>query len=156
MEKKEKKVGGRPSKLTEKFIDVAENVINEYILACTDADILFLINQSLEEKERIGETTWKRWKNGNFSTKEHHNREELGKRFMAFIKKALIIEKNNLLKEVRKGKPGWQAKAWILERKFKEYNLRVQSDVRVEATVKQKTEQKAQSLIDEALATLNK
>lgn len=115
--------GGRPSKLTMKFIKIAEKVIDEYILACTDKEIVFEINDRLDEKERITDKTYQNWKAGKFV------KGDLGISFFRLVKKTLMLEKNNLIAEVRKGDGNWQSRAWILERKFNDWNIRMKIDV---------------------------
>ena len=48
------------------------------------------------------------------------DRQKLLVDFLALIRKALAACEYELLQEVRKGERGWQAKAWILERRFRE------------------------------------
>lgn len=108
---------GRPSKLTDGFIEVAGRVINgETALYLTDEDLLFLINEELEPKERICDATFENWKAGKVSD------DKRAKIFLGLIKKALTNEKLNLFREMKKDTQ-WQRKAWILERKFKEWRL---------------------------------
>ncbi len=40
----------------------------------------------------------------------------------------MIKEEIGLLKEVKEGKLNWQSKAWILERKFDEWNIKHQQE----------------------------
>lgn len=109
--------GGRPTKLTDKFFAAAEEVINgERALYLTDEDLLFIINEKLEQENKITHVTFENWKAGKISD------DEKGKRFFGLIKKALTNEKINLFREMKQDTQ-WQRKAWILERKFKEWRL---------------------------------
>ena len=122
---------GRPSKLTPKFIKVAKEVlglvdeggekkkcISEMgAIIHTDEDLLFLINDKLPEKDRVGDMTWKRWKAGG-------TEESKGSEFRSLIKRALTQQRAALMKKMQGDGAGvWQKWAWILERKFNEWNL---------------------------------
>lgn len=118
----------RPTKLTEEWLDVAESVLKEDGSSLlTDEELLFLINDRFDdEKKRITQTTYTNWKN---KVKNDDKLDEIGKRFFALIKKALFTEKRNLLNEVRKGENNWQSKAWIIERKFDDWNIKRKQDI---------------------------
>lgn len=118
----EKNLGGRPTKMTEKFQKVAEEIIYANILACTDEDILFLINEKLDESEKICDATWENWKAGKQSDDDRKSW------FLGLIKRALIIEKNNLLNSLKTDDKAWQRWAWIIERKFDEWNIKQKSE----------------------------
>ena len=114
---KDKKVG-RPTKLTEELIEALKEVANDSIYL-TDEDLIFLVNEKLPEENRIAIQTFKDYKAGR-----RQQNSDLIDEFANLIKKALTNEKINLLKKVEKGENGWQSKAWILERKFTEWNLK--------------------------------
>lgn len=109
---------GRPTKLTQKVIDTLKKVVED-AMYLTDKDLVFLLNEKLDKKEKISYETFRAYKNGN-----RQGNSVLMSEFVTLIKKTLIQEKKNLLKELRNGEFGWQAKAWILERKFTEWNLK--------------------------------
>ena len=113
----EKKKVGRPTKLTPKLIE-ALKVVSENAIYLTDEDLVFLVNDVLEPKDKIAYKTFRDFKNG-----EAQQDNELMLEFSTLIKKALLKEKLALLRLVKKGDNGWQSKSWILERKFKEWNL---------------------------------
>ena len=48
------------------------------------------------------------------------DRQKLLVDLLALVRKALAACEYDLLKEVREGERGWQAKAWMLERRFRE------------------------------------
>jgi hypothetical protein len=116
--KDEKNKVGRPTKMTPELLTALNEVINDNIY-CTDEELVFLLNERLTEEQRISDETFKAYKNGY-----RQEENELMTQFVTLIKKALIIEKNALLSELRKGEGNWQSRAWILERKFKEWNLK--------------------------------
>ena len=63
---KKKNVIGRPSKIhafIEKFSEqMAIDDIAKQVIFLTDAELVFLVNQMLPEKDRISNQTFKRWK----------------------------------------------------------------------------------------------
>jgi hypothetical protein len=114
-----KKKTGRPSKI-DKFIEVAKEVLfKESLMLLTDEELVFLINEQLEEKDRIAQVTFKKWKSGDYS-----ELGETGKEFLSLIKKALVIQKESLFKKFQNDDRAWQRWAWIIERKFSEWNLK--------------------------------
>ena len=125
---------GRPTKLTDKFIEIAKKILDEDMNAIilTDEDLIFLINEELKKEniETIANSTFRNWKANN---KEDNIDEldEMGKEFLALIKNALIRERNNLFEKLKTEEAGlWQKYAWIIERKFDEWNLRQKHDVK--------------------------
>lgn len=117
-----KHAGGCPSKLTPKFLQVAKQVIEDDELnacICTDEELLFMINANLEGKEKIGEVTLRNWKQGKFGAKG-----ELGQQFLSLYKKALINQRRRLFDLMLQDEKAWQKYAWIIERKFDEWNIR--------------------------------
>jgi len=113
-----KKRVGRPTKLTAQLIKILDEVVGNAIYL-TDEDLVEELNERLSEKDRISLNTFKDYKSGR---KQSENL--LLVEFSTLIKKALRREKINLLSELSEGEQGWQAKAWILERKFSEWNLK--------------------------------
>ncbi|RLD69237.1 MAG: hypothetical protein DRI95_00665 [Bacteroidetes bacterium] len=120
MEKKKK--NGRPSKLTKELITALEKVVKNAIYL-TDKDLVFMLNLELPVNQQIKYQTFKEYKHG-ISQGENPLIEE----FTTLIKTALVKEKINLLEKLKKGENGWQSKAWILERKFSEWNLKTISE----------------------------
>jgi hypothetical protein len=118
-----KNKGGRPTKLTDKFLNVAEEVVNDDINAIilTDEELVDEINDKLQEKERITYRTLRNWKDKNKKDKEL---DEIGKRFFPLIKKALIKQKKHLFDKFRNEPNQWQKWAWIIERKFDDWNIK--------------------------------
>lgn len=116
--------GGRPTKLTQELIDTFKQVVNENILYCTDEDIFLLLNERLPKENQISHPTFKNYKAGKVTEKN-----DLFEEFLSVIKKALINERRNLLHELRTTDGQWQRFAWILERKFAEWNLKHVSEV---------------------------
>ena len=109
----------RPSKI-DRFIEVAKDVLfRDGLMLLTDEELVFLINENLQESERVAIRTFKLWKSGDYAEKG-----ETGKEFLPLIKKALIIQKETLFKKFSNDDRAWQRWAWIIERKFSEWNLK--------------------------------
>ena len=110
---------GRPTKLTREFIDALTDVVmDNNVVYLTDEDLIFLLNEKLPPEDRIAINTFRDYKTGR-----RQSENLLIVEFAALIKKALVAEKQSLLDRVDQGANGWQSKAWILERKFAEWNL---------------------------------
>ena len=60
--KKNKKVG-RPTKLTPELIDILKKIVDNAIYL-TDENLVFLLNEKLEEKNKIAIGTFKNYKSG--------------------------------------------------------------------------------------------
>jgi len=109
---------GRPLKISENFINAARKVINNISsIAWTDEDFLFEVNWELEQKDKISIDTFYR-----YQKKEEES--SILKEFCNLLKKARNQAKDELIRLVHEGKQNWQARAWILERKYPEYNLK--------------------------------
>jgi len=128
---------GRPTKLTEDWLEIAEEVINDDINAIilTDDELVLLINDEIDkqdiqekekEKQKISDRTFKRWKKKN----KEGNKEldEIGKQFCHLIKKALLKQKKHLFNKFRSEEGQWQKWAWIIERKFGDWNIKYRYD----------------------------
>ena len=125
----------RPSKI-DRFIEVAEKILfKENLMLLTDEEFVFLINQELSEKERISDRTFARWK-----AKDFEEGDEVGKSFVMLYKKALLHQKENLMKSMIKDDRAWQKYAWIIERKFKEWNLKIITENKNDNTTTHKGE----------------
>jgi len=109
--------GGRPPKW-DKVITVAKEILNsENIMLLTDEDLVFLINEKLDN-DTISQSTFEKWKSGKISDDKSANK------FLRVIKKALIEQKKELFKKFSNDDRAWQRWAWIIERKFSEWNLK--------------------------------
>ena len=109
----------RPSKI-DRFIEVAKDILfRDGLMLLTDEELVDEINENLDKKDRISQRTFKRWKANNFDEEG-----DLGKEFCPLIKKALRNQKENLFKKFSNDDRAWQRWAWIIERKFSEWNLK--------------------------------
>lgn len=111
---------GRPSKIN-KVLEVAEEILfKQDLMLLTDEEFVFLINEKLTDKEKISDRTFARWK-----AKEFDDNDEVGRNFVMLLKKALLTQKENLMKKFQNDDRAWQRWAWIIERKFSEWNLKI-------------------------------
>jgi len=95
-----------------------------------DEELLEEVNLHLEDKSKhICKRSFERYKkkalsiaenDSNLPQKEH----ELYVSFCRLIKKALIQQKTNLFNRLLSSSSNWQRFAWIIERKFDEWNLK--------------------------------
>ncbi|MFV8339139.1 hypothetical protein ACNQGL_07695 [Flavobacterium sp. LB3P21] len=121
IEKQDKRIdNGRPFKM-QKWVDELKIVLStEDILFLSDQDLHFLVNQKLEVNEQISKSTFEKWKAGKFAPDE-----ATGKEFIKCIQYALIKQKQLLSKKMMEDTSGqWTRYAWIMERKFTEWNLK--------------------------------
>ncbi len=119
--------GGKPPKLTKTFITVLKEVLaeDEDFVLLTDEKILSLVNEKLPQDKKIGQRTFREWKTGN--SPKHAPNE--ARAFRLLIKRALVKQEIALIKKMKSDDKGWQRFAWILERKFNEWNIRHKTDV---------------------------
>lgn len=120
MEKKRPQ--GRPEKWTvwvAKMQDLLEEEHPVGLAVCwTDEQVFEEVNCRLPEEHRIDIRTFQRWKAGEID-------DEVGRVFMSSYKRSLRTQGENLLKKLSEDVPGgWQKWAWIIERKFDEWNIR--------------------------------
>ena len=81
-----------------------------------------LTNDLVEEKQQIADRTFERWKLGDVKDSIYFD-------FCRLYKKALTIQKKNLFKKLQSDDDKWQKYAWIIERKFDDWNLRSKQEV---------------------------
>ena len=124
-----KKPPYRPTKLTDRFIIAANEVINEEINAIilTDEELLSKINDKLPEEAQVSVETWKDWKAGTSPVEQN----KLLDTFHLLIKKALIRQKSDLFRKMGYDDKAWQRWAWIIERKFDDWNIKQKQDLNV-------------------------
>jgi len=107
---------GRPTTLTPEIVLFVSELLKDGLnaLLYTDEDIREEINYELSLE--IKPETFRTW--------IHSNSE-----FKTLIKKARRQQRENLIKRLTLEKQGWQRFAWLLERKFSEFNLKSISEV---------------------------
>lgn len=132
---------GRPTKMTIEMISAMKNVIAENVLFCTDEELVLLVNDKLPPNLQFSFESYSKWKRG-----ESQDGNMLFKDFLRLVKRALITEKIALLKNLQTGVINWQSRAWILERKFDEWNIR--SKAVIDFKVEKLTEDEITSILN--------
>lgn len=121
----------RPSKMLnfiEAFSDVIKN--DEFdVVILTDDELLMECNERLEEKNKVAERTFQSWKAWEVKSDEYSE-------FLRLYKKALANQRRELFKKLQWEESQWQKYAWIIERKFDEWNLRKVSESRVVSDIR--------------------
>lgn len=141
---KQKNLWWRPSKITQEFIDVVEKVLNENInsIILTDEELFELINMNLDKQKQICYTTFK-----NYKASAIKEENDLYKQFLSVYKKAITLQKKNLFESLKNDQQAWQRYAWIIERKFSDWNLKNISEVNTKVKLELKEEE--ESLLNE-------
>jgi len=115
---------GRPPKW-ETWVKKMDEVLNRnhpvgYAIVYNDEMLLAVVNSELPEEDRISKRTFNYYKNEG-----HIEDGSIASVFVATYQKALSIQADNILRKMTEDVPGgWQKWAWIMERKFDEWNLR--------------------------------
>lgn len=124
--------GGRPKKLSDKIIRILKKLLKneKNVKYCTDEELILLINEKLNDKEKISIDTWKRWKKGDFKRDDEQldiwgeTEESIYQKFCTLTALALIEQKHALFENLEAADRTWSKWAWIIERKFTDWNLR--------------------------------
>lgn len=124
---------GRPTKLNLTILEAFEQVVNYDINAIifTDEELVFSVNELLSDENKISMNAfkdWKRFANGKLETTNPVN-IELYQKIRAIIQKALQIQKQSLFESMRNDDKAWTRWAWIIERKFSDWNLTHKSEI---------------------------
>ena len=126
MSDKEKRPQGRPPKW-EAFTRKMDELLDvpgagNPVVVYTDEELVDFVNYHLDEELRVSVTSFRNYKRGEIDD------NEITKLFIDAYKKALFLQKKRLMESLEEDVPGgWQRYAWILERKFDEWNLRAKS-----------------------------
>ncbi|TGD80818.1 hypothetical protein [Hymenobacter wooponensis] len=120
---------GRPTKLTTAFLQSAQHVLFEdkATIIYTNAELLDAINESLPSDEQISPRTFESWK-ARAMRGEEPTAGFIEDQFLQFYKKTLREQKKAIIIAFSTDMQ-WQRWAWILERKFTEWNLKHLSQV---------------------------
>jgi hypothetical protein len=120
MKLENKKEVGRPFKMEAWLRALNEVLDEESTIFLSDKDLVLLVNRILPEENRITSKTFENWKAGKFAPNE-----DLGKEFIGCVEISLIKQKQLLGERLMNDTTGqWTRYAWILERKFSEWNLK--------------------------------
>lgn len=115
---------GAPSKI-DGWLPAFEIVVYESMnsVIFSDDELRILTNNLVEEKQQISEQTFHNWKKGKISN------DDLRDGFLYHYKKALFHQKKLLFEKLENDDKAWQRYAWIIERKFDDWNLRSKQEV---------------------------
>lgn len=121
---------GRPSKIS-RFLEQFTCVVGEshpvgMAIIFTDAELLFLTNQRLEEKDRVGKATLARWKKYEF---EGDKDQEEAREFRRIYEEHLMNQRKHLfaMMMAKSEARSWNRYLAVIERKFDDWNLRKKS-----------------------------
>jgi hypothetical protein len=113
----------RPSKI-QKFTEALEKVLATdhsvgYAIIYTDLDIVEMVNEMLDPEDRISQRRFEAYKAGGVDDDASLDV------FRRLYKGALRQQSSNLFERLSTEPPGaWQKWAWIIERKFDDWNMR--------------------------------
>ena len=125
----------RPPIKGQAWLDKFAEVVNRehkvgMTIVHTDMDLIECVNWELPEEHRISVETFKDYKSGERGS------DAFLAVFAPLYKRALMEQRDRLFDTMSEEPPGaWQKWAWILERKFGDWNLR---SVSVDETPKPK------------------
>lgn len=131
-----KNKGGRPTKM-HIWLKAFKNVVNEGMnsIYYTDDELRELTNFKLNNEYTISNTTFKNWKKGDV-------KDDILYEFLALYKRALLTQKKFLFEKLQKDDDKWQKWAWIIERKFDEWNMKIKNDTTLKGDKENPLEQK--------------
>lgn len=131
---KKKNNAGRPTNINENIIAAFKAVVEDDINAiiCTDEELVLLANEELSERDKFSYSAFKDWKLFAIGEKDESDttRENYVKykEIRSVYKKALNKQKQSLFTKLREDDKAWQRWAWILERKFDDWNIKHKMD----------------------------
>lgn len=104
-------------KITDRFIKAVETVVSDpFLYILTIEELVNSINDEIGEKY-ISLDTFKSYINGRRgSNQEHYDH------FIQLYKRAITKQKKSLVMELSGEDKSWQRYAWLLERKFEDFN----------------------------------
>lgn len=140
---------GRPTKLTPEVLTIFQKVIDRSVLFCTDEELVFLVNEALPKESRFSYEAFSKWKRG-----QRQRNNPLYAEFVRLIKKALLKEKQSLLIHLKVGSDNWQSRAWILERKFDEWNIKQRQSIDAVLQYDKLTDESLNKIVDDLLKSI--
>lgn len=107
--------------------DCDKDGVNVPVIAMTDEGLVDAVNRQLPEHERISVRSFQNYKAGKYDGIAPEELSKIGV-FISCYKRALDGQRAALVDALRSDVPGgWQRYAWLLERKFDDFNLRAKS-----------------------------
>lgn len=119
-------------KVNEAWVRAFEKVVSEEFNAIylTDEDLRILTNEAYGKDDFICAKTFWNWKTGDC-------KNPLVNEILRIYKKALSKQKKQLFTMLRTDKNTWQRWAWIIERKYDEWNIQQKQRINHEVNVKE-------------------
>lgn len=111
---------GRPNKMAT-FIEAFKEVVKQNpldVVILTDDELRHACNELLNDENKISTATFENRKAG--TQKDNPQYAE----FLGLYKTALSNQKRELFQKLSTADSQWQRYAWIIERKFSEWNLK--------------------------------
>lgn len=126
---------GAPLKLTYEFIDFMEDVLDQgmRMIIFTDLEWVTLINERLRKikdnesknlPESISQSSWDKWKAKAKEDLKAGVTEGIYYRFLQTIKRLMLEQKEGLFNSMATDEKAWTRWAWIIERKFDDWNIK--------------------------------
>ncbi len=116
----------RPPKINREILQIFRNLVKEenLLLACTDEDMVMMLNEELFVEHRISYRTFQRYKSRALRQMPIPDADPLYIDLFTILRTGYVRLRQQLLGAVIKDHIGCKRYMWILERKFKEWNLR--------------------------------
>lgn len=116
----------RNHKICHEILEIFQKLIAEenLLLACTDEDLVHLLNQKLFVEHRISYRTFQRYKRRALREAAIPNADPLYIDLFLLLKSAYVKLRQQLLTAIYKDHGSAKRYMWILERKFKEWNIK--------------------------------
>jgi len=124
----------RPTNINQNIIKAVSKVANDEInsIILTDEELVLEANDLLGKDDKFSYSAFRDWKAFALGTKKREDTTEenykLYEKLGAVIKKALLLQKKNLFNQLSGDDKAWQRFAWIIERKFDDWNIRHKTD----------------------------
>lgn len=94
------------------------------LLACTDEDLVIMLNEKLFVEHRISYRTFQRYKRRALKSMEIPDADPLYCDLFFILRQAYVNLRQQMLHAIQEDRIGSRRYMWILERKFREWNLR--------------------------------
>ncbi|CAN5400121.1 hypothetical protein BH09BAC1_BH09BAC1_02780 [soil metagenome] len=124
----------RPPKINREIIDIFRNLVKEenLLLACTDEDMVAMLNEELFVEHRINYRTFQRYKARAIKEQNIPDADPLYLDLINILRMGYVRLRQQLLTAILKDHITAKRYMWVLERKFREWNIRAIPPVVVE------------------------
>lgn len=127
-----------PKLLSDAFLQAAEYILCSELAAIiyTDIELIFLINERLAPEYQVSDATFMQWK-ALIRNNQQEDLPEMAKLFKKLVTKYMLIQKKELFK-MYQSDIQWQKWAWIIERRFADWNIKHQVNLDISPTAERK------------------